>query len=230
MKTRIVYPGLWLDVGFAECKPSTKLLFMYLITSDRLGLSRYTRLSDRQILFDTGLNSVQLKESKSELESLRWVFFAKNEWIYHHHNCAYVDYIRNDRVASAKQKEIDNVPDEIVGYFNDICLNKVQTGFEQCSNLNHKPKTINQKEGGMGETKPTEQQMEEIAEKYKVPLSFVLSKWEDVCNWEDEKPGRMKGRNWRLTLMNWVKRDAIKIRQEDYDKRSSKSKLAYGDI
>jgi hypothetical protein len=55
----------------------------------------------------------------------------------------------------------------------------------------------------------------------------VRSKFDDVCNWEDEKPGRMKGRNWKLTLMNWVKRDAIKIRQEENDKRSGISKIEF---
>lgn len=62
---------------------------------------------------------------------------------------------------------------------------------------------------------------EEIAQKYQVPIAFVKSKFEDVYNWEDEKPGRMKGRNWRATLINWVKRDAIKLKQGGTDGRKS---------
>lgn len=58
----------------------------------------------------------------------------------------------------------------------------------------------------------TENDFEQIAQHYQVPKPFVISKWEDVCNWELEKPGRMRGRDWRMTLMNWVKRDAIKIK------------------
>lgn len=62
----------------------------------------------------------------------------------------------------------------------------------------------------------TQKDFEEISSKYQVPISFVLSKYEDVCNWEDEKPGRMNGRNWRLTLIRWVKDDAIKIKRRSY--------------
>lgn len=59
----------------------------------------------------------------------------------------------------------------------------------------------------------TDDVMAEIADKYQVPISFVRSKLDDVCNWEDEKPGRMRGRNWKMTLVNWVKRDAIARRE-----------------
>ena len=58
-----------------------------------------------------------------------------------------------------------------------------------------------------------ETQFQQIAEHYQVPLSFVLSKYEDMVLWAGQQPnsGKLKGRNWKLTLMNWVKRDAQKI-------------------
>lgn len=59
----------------------------------------------------------------------------------------------------------------------------------------------------------TEVELEEIARLYQVPLSFVRSKYEDLCLWVGEKPGSRRGvgRNFKLTLMNWVKKDAIKL-------------------
>jgi hypothetical protein len=53
----------------------------------------------------------------------------------------------------------------------------------------------------------------EIAEKYQVPLSFVMSKYDDVLIWAEQpwNKSKIKGRNWRLTLMAWVKKDAVKI-------------------
>lgn len=153
MKTRIVYPRLWNDVKFAEANVTTKLLFTYLISNEHLGLSRYTRISDRQIQFDTGLNSSQLEAAKAELEKIKWCFFY-DEWIYHNHDAAYVDYQRNERVEIAKQKELDLVPNEVKTVFEQ-CLNSVQikkidnsnkvvqTTFKQGLNLNNKLKTIN---------------------------------------------------------------------------------------
>jgi len=59
-----------------------------------------------------------------------------------------------------------------------------------------------------------EQDLIEIANKYQVPLAFVRSKYDDMLLWAGERPGnaKVKGRNWKLTLMKWVKTDAIKIR------------------
>jgi hypothetical protein len=51
--------------------------------------------------------------------------------------------------------------------------------------------------------------LQEIAVKYKVPLPFVMSKLDDMTNWLEAKGKRYK--NYKSALMDWVKRDAIKI-------------------
>lgn len=62
----------------------------------------------------------------------------------------------------------------------------------------------------------TEADFEEIANRYEVPVSFVRSKFDDMMLWAEERPGntKLKGRNWRSTLMHWVKRDAFEIRSK----------------
>jgi hypothetical protein len=65
----------------------------------------------------------------------------------------------------------------------------------------------------------TELDFEEIAEKYNVPISFVRSKFEDLENYCGAKGRRYK--NYRLALMGFVKRDALKIRQ-DYSNANNK--------
>lgn len=61
----------------------------------------------------------------------------------------------------------------------------------------------------------TETDFEEIANRYQVPISFVRSKFDDMVLWAEERPNnqKLKGRNWRATLMKWVKRDAFDIRE-----------------
>lgn len=54
----------------------------------------------------------------------------------------------------------------------------------------------------------------EVAARYQVPIAFVRSKLEDMYLWVGEKEGRGKNRNWKLTLMNWVKRDMLKIQEK----------------
>lgn len=137
MKTRIVYPSLWFDENFALHSVETKLLFLYLITSNQLSLSRYHHITDRQIMFDTGLNINQLKRGKKDLNKLKWCFFTEN-WVFHNHKCGYVDYFGRDRVMESKEKEIAEVPSKVKQVFKGLV-----SGYKPV--LNQKPETINNK-------------------------------------------------------------------------------------
>ncbi|MCP3681708.1 MAG: hypothetical protein GY861_03370 [bacterium] len=64
--------------------------------------------------------------------------------------------------------------------------------------------------------RPKEEDFERIASKYKVPLSFVLSKWDDLQTYCRAKGKTYK--NYNAALSQWVKRDAIKIRKEHGEK------------
>ena len=144
MKKRIVCPSLWFDEKFASISVEAKLLFMYLITNDQLTLTRYHHISDRQILFDTGLTINQLKTSKKELEKLHWCFFSEG-WIYHNHNCAYVDYFGQPKVMIAKEKELEIIPDKIKGVFNGFLTPYQPNRNQKLETRNQKPEIKNQK-------------------------------------------------------------------------------------
>lgn len=58
----------------------------------------------------------------------------------------------------------------------------------------------------------TKEDMEAIAEKYSVPLAFVMSKYDDLINY-CERTGK-KYKNYVAALRNFVKQDAIKLRKE----------------
>jgi len=63
----------------------------------------------------------------------------------------------------------------------------------------------------------TEEQMKEIADKYKVPLPFVRSKYDDLINYCERSGKRYK--NYLASLRNFVKQDAIKIRERSANDR-----------
>lgn len=65
--------------------------------------------------------------------------------------------------------------------------------------------------------------LQEIANKYQVPLGFVKSKLDDMDNWLKAKGKRYK--DYKSALSNWVKKDALQIRQEQHDR----SKIAFID-
>lgn len=137
MKSRMVYPNLWVDSTFQDLTRLSKLLFLYLITCPHISLTRYTNISDKQIIFDTDLNKEELGKCKRELHDKRLVLFHET-WQYHVHELSYVDYKGIERVNSAKEKELDSIPDEIKLVFNQLLTSSELV-------LNYKSETINPK-------------------------------------------------------------------------------------
>ena len=94
--------------------------------------------------------------------------------------------------------------------------------FEQHNNIDiiRKPNNIversNKKETYSSIKSLSNGVLQEIADKYEVPVSFVKSKLEDMELWLESKGKRYK--NYKAALMNWVKKDALQIRREQHDK------------
>ena len=62
--------------------------------------------------------------------------------------------------------------------------------------------------------------LKEIADQYAVPISFVMSKLDDLTNWHDSNPQKNYYKNYLSALKNWVKRDSIKIKEKQYERNS----------
>lgn len=202
MKTRIVKPKLWTDPSFVEFKPTTKLLFMYLVTNDQLGLSPYLQITDRQMMFDTGLNSAQLEESKKEIQGSGLILFAEN-WTFHNHDLAYVDYEGRDRVVESKQLEIGAVPQHVKEVLNGLI-----TGYKPV--LNHKPKTINPKSKTLNQKQAFENLTKEMVLKKFGGLEGVASgidivlEYSKAVDWLSATGKTYK--NYDSFFRNWLRR------------------------
>lgn len=72
----------------------------------------------------------------------------------------------------------------------------------------------------------TEEDCKQIAEKYQVPLSFVMSKLDDLENYCEMTGRRYK--NYVAALRNFVKQDAIKLRKEQLSGASKRAIDASG--
>ena len=96
---------------------------------------------------------------------------------------------------------------------------KQMTTTKEDKNINNDKKRVN--------THPniediTDKDIQEIAEKYKTTIDFVRFQYDKLVTWAESKPDnpKLKGRNWRMTLMTFVRDDKLKITQ-DYAKQNS---------
>lgn len=98
---------------------------------------------------------------------------------------------------------------------NKQITNKQQTNNKQITtNNNDKNDNNNKNEKKYPSLKSIDDfTLQEVADKYKVSLSFVRSKLDDMTNWLEAKGKKYK--NYKSALMNWVKSDALKILEKE---------------
>jgi len=215
MRTRIVWTKIWKDDWFQSLSDQGQKLFLYLITNENIAFSGCFQLSNYSIKSEARIKEIE--KTKNDLYPK--VKFYK-DWVYVCNSECYNSFRGSSEVA--KEKELTLIPLEI---FNTLIKGKDEGGLTDRLPIVNPPTitntitniNINTNKDYMESITP--EIISEIANKYLVPESFVKSKLEDIELWEGEKPGRMKGRNWKLTLINWVKRDALKIKG-DYAKQN----------
>ena len=149
MKTRIIYPkNIWYSKTFKGLTTTSKLLSVYLVSNDNVGLTRIYKQHDLELCFLFSLSENELNKAKEELSNAGLYFF-KDEFVYINNDFAYVDYVGRDRLLEAKEKELNSIPAEIITYFKGV-INGLITGYKPPINnkskiINHKYKIINTK-------------------------------------------------------------------------------------
>lgn len=204
MKQRKIYTKIWKDDWFYDLSQSARLVFIYLLTNESIGFSGCYEISDRQIIFDTKIK--ELDKVKKELFP-KVIFY--NGWVYVVNSQGYNNFV-GDSFERAISKEMDLIPDNIKNTLikvKEYPTPEVTVGYSGGTNSNN---SINYNISNTSKDymeSITPEIISEIANKYSISEKIVMDKLDSIKLWEDEKPGRMKGRNWKATLMNWIRRD-----------------------
>ena len=116
MEFRTLYTKLWRDEWYGNLSRAGKLLFIYCITNPAINQIGIYDVSDRVIMFDTGLNAKELEDAKQEL-SPKVVFYKG--WVKVRNALKYSNF-KGESNQKAQEKELNLVPDEILSYFNEL--------------------------------------------------------------------------------------------------------------
>jgi len=112
VKTRIIHTKFWDDDVVENFSPWAKYLFLYLLTNHRIGLTGVYEITDRVMLFDTGLSKDQLNEAKEELQAADRVRFYEN-WVYVVNAQKNNGYF-GEKLDPAVKKEFNRIPKGIL--------------------------------------------------------------------------------------------------------------------
>lgn len=200
MKTRIVHTKIWSDSWFLSLSRASKILFLYLITNERIGLSGIYEIPEGKIMYETGLTSSDLEQAKKDI-SEKATFHR--DWVKIHNIDRYQSFT-GSKNEIAKEKEIKQISPEVIDTLS------IPYRYPIDSLSNHKSEIRNKKEGGVGETKDGLTTLDEefctkLAEQYRVSLSTVVEKRNDLVLYC--KSTGKKYKDYRATLQNWLRKD-----------------------
>lgn len=235
----MIDPAIWEDECFGKLDPISKILFIGLFSNaDDEGIIRANDSYLRSTIFmydDISLSDVRQAVDKVattmqkvclyEVDGNRYIKLLK-----------WSDYQkqREDRIQKSPlpQPNQDNVvqmsdrrlPDDLQ-MSAQVKLDKIKLSKVSVKEMSDRRLTTHSPPNPYSSLDDlTPGDFEEISQHYQVPIAFVRSKYEDMCLWVGEKTGRERGRNWKLTLMSWVKRDGFKIKERsmgDLSKRAT---------
>lgn len=149
MKTRIIYPKrIWYNKRFKKLSFEARILCLYLITNENIGLIPIYSQPDLEICFKLGFSEKKLEELKQELQNSE-LFFFHDEWVLINNDFSYCDYFGRDRLMESKAKEEKAIPQHILTALKPL-INPLQTSYKPPINtkhkiINNKPKNKNPK-------------------------------------------------------------------------------------
>lgn len=168
-----------------------------------MGLSGYAEISDRTLMFDTGLKANELEDAKKELYPK--VKFYK-DWLCVTNLLKY-DPIKGteNNLWKAYQKELELVPEEIRREF-EAPSKGLQRPLQGSIGIGKGKGN----EGGVGETKPAFRSFEdlsdsvvrEVAKKHGISDLSAFSIRDKMKNWMDSKGKIYK--DYKAGFENWV--------------------------
>ena len=204
MKTRSIHTRIWGDGWFEKLNWSEKLLFIYVITNEHINLPGIYELSDRRILVETGLTTPQLGKAKISLKG-KVLFY--NGWVIVK-NIEKYDNFKGGKLEIAKNSQLKEIPKEIIDLADK--LRQIDTLSIEYLYPIDTPNSNSNSNSNRGIVKGdlSEGDLQEIADKYKIPLSVVKLSKEEMDNWMAAKGKVYK--DYKAGLRNWVLRDAKK--------------------
>lgn len=189
-------------------------------------------ISNSQLFELTGIAKPNITRTLRKLENRKIIIYSDNKIAFNKNHIEWEEKKLSKQITKKKlSKQITELSKQITPVIqtdNNLLSIQIPTK-EKKENITKETitkenKKINKKRLPK-ETELSQLDFEDIAEKYQVPISFVLSKWEDVINYCYSN--NKKYSDFKRTLSAWVKKDALKIRKDHNERQQSKSSIAY---
>ena len=139
MKTRIIHTRFWQDQYVSTLSKTEKLVFIYLLTNERVNICGIYELPNKYISSDLDLSAKELALIKKKLQNdNRFYFF--NGWIKIPKVEKYNSFLGEKNII-AKNREMLLVPSELIGDTYPLDTS-IDTSIDTTLNHNHNKKSV----------------------------------------------------------------------------------------
>lgn len=208
MKARVIHTRIWSDSWFVGLSRASKIVFLYLISNESIGLTGIYECPDFKISSHTGVNTSELEECKKELQGK--ISFYKG-WVKIVNTDKYQTFkgLKNE---VAKEKELNLIPPDVRDTLSIPYRYPIDSLSNQYSVINNKylvkeeAKEKQSKSSSINylEDIPRED-MSEFLSRFAVTEQEIKSKAEDLVNYCKSKGKSYK--DYKAFLLNALKRD-----------------------
>ena len=143
MKTRLLETKFWKDAYIVELTIEQRLLYIYLLTNERVNIIHCYEISDREILFDTGIDRGILTPSKTQFQKDGKFSFYK-DYVFLINACKYESYI-GEKNDNAKLKLYKQMPSDVFDWYRGIYTPLIGSISHKSEIIDHKSEVISQK-------------------------------------------------------------------------------------
>ena len=130
MKARQFQSRFWDDEFVVDATWQTRLAFVYLLTCSPMNMCGIFQLSDRKIIFDTGLSEADFEIAKEELSVNKKVVF-KGGWVFVANAFKNCKVWKSPTNWNAWEEDILKVKPEVMDYFNTAMDTDIYTSQKQ---------------------------------------------------------------------------------------------------
>ena len=204
MKTRIIYTKFWYDNYVSNLNGKEKLVFIYLITNEKVNICGIYELPDKYILVDLDITQKELDIIKSKFMSDNKFTFLDG-WIRIEKFETYNKFTGSLN-ETAIQKELSLIPEKVTGYPRGI--DRVSAISDTLNNhkpiiSNHKSETNNKKKRYMDSVLLTLEEYGKLIDKFGEDKTKDYI--ENLNNYVGSKGKKYKSHYY--TILSWSKKD-----------------------
>jgi len=192
MQTRIIHTKLWRDGWFVNLSNDAKFLWVYLLTNDKINICGIYEITDREIIFDTSIDTSILDKIKKELEP-KAIFYKGYVKVANAEK--YNNYRNSPKNEIAYNRELSRIPKDVLDTYG------IDTSIHTSI---HTPINKKSEKGNKIAILEDEETWKELSEKFEVSKEYIQKECEKMKDWLKANGKRQK--DYKAFARNWIRK------------------------